>query len=127
MTEKPITIHPIQPLAKDADGVVRFKLNTIVQFLLESGPFDLNDLAGRGFPTEDWRQFAQLIGYSLDGFATLSYADDDTVSAARLMADGIDELTARLNTQQELIDQLRDRIRSLATTAFNIHPDDLHP
>lgn len=127
MSERPIKHHPIQPLVKDADGVVRFKANTIVQFLLEAGPFDLNDLAGRGFPDDDWRQFAQLIGYSLGGFESLSYADNDTVSAAMLMAEGVDELTARLNTQRELIDQLRVRIRSLATTAFNIHPDDLHP
>jgi hypothetical protein len=30
------------------------------------------------FDREDWEQFAQLIGYSLDGFGELSYVSQET-------------------------------------------------
>lgn len=50
---------------------VRFKENSIVRFLLDGGPFDLNMLARMPFSVEDREQFAQLIGYSLEGFGEL--------------------------------------------------------
>lgn len=65
--------HPIQPLITDPYGVVRFKKNEIVEFLSKNR---LNELAEMGFSCDDWEQFAQLIGYSLDGFGTLSYASN---------------------------------------------------
>lgn len=68
--------HPIQPLQLDSRGVLRFKPNAIVQYLLDRGPFDMNHLAMQGFSDPDREQFAQLIGYSHDGFGTLSYATD---------------------------------------------------
>lgn len=37
--------HPMQPLLKDEHGVLRFKANKIVRFLLDAGPFDMNALA----------------------------------------------------------------------------------
>lgn len=37
--------HPLQPLVLNDDGVVRFKPNAIVRFLLDAGPYDLNKLA----------------------------------------------------------------------------------
>lgn len=74
--------HPIQPLQEDADGVLRFKPNKIVQWLLEAGHFSLNTVAMTKFPQEDREQFAQLIGYSLAGFGDLSYVRDETYAAA---------------------------------------------
>ncbi len=74
--------HPIQPLETDGFGVVRFKQNAIVRFLLDDGPFDLNQLAAMSFADEDREQFAQLIGYSLCGFGELSYATNKTYEAA---------------------------------------------
>ena len=55
--------HPIQPLITDEQGVTRFKENGIVYFLAKNR---LNELATMGFSNEDWEQFAQLIGYSLN-------------------------------------------------------------
>jgi hypothetical protein len=69
--------HPIQPLVRDPDGVIRFRKNTIVCFLLENGPWDLNKLARIPFSNEDRQQFAQLIGYSLSGYGELPYVDDE--------------------------------------------------
>ena len=68
------TMHPMQPVEIDKKGVMRFKKNAIVEFLLEHGPFDMNDLACMNFSDDDRVQFAQLIGYSVSGFANLSYA-----------------------------------------------------
>lgn len=73
--------HPMQPLYRDVD-VIRFKENKIVRFLLDAGPFDLNQLAHMGFSEEDHEQLAQLIGYSVNGFGELSYASDEAIEAA---------------------------------------------
>lgn len=59
--------HPIQPLEDDGKGVIRFKANAIVTFLLNEGGFDMNDLAVKDFSREDGEQFAQLIGYHYGG------------------------------------------------------------
>lgn len=77
-----ITNHPIQPLIRDAESTVRFKENKIVRFLLDAGPFDMNQLAVMNFSREDREQFAQLIGYSLSGFGELSYVRDSTYRRA---------------------------------------------
>ena len=74
--------HPIQPLLKDDNGVLRFKQNAIVKYLLDAGPFDMNKLLMLPFSQEDQEQFAQLIGYSLSGFGDLSYVSDETYNLA---------------------------------------------
>lgn len=74
--------HPIQPLSKDNNGVLRFKQNAIVKYLFDAGPFDMNQLAVIPFSQEDQEQFAQLIGYSLSGFGELSYVSDETYNRA---------------------------------------------
>lgn len=79
--------HPMQPIGLDARGVARFKMNEIVRFLLDSHPtIGLNELAGMDFSVEDQEQFAQLIGYSLGGYAELSYVTDDSYAKADAMA-----------------------------------------
>lgn len=74
--------HPIQPLVKDDKGVVRFKKNAIVRYLLDAGPFDMNIIGITTFNQEDREQFAQLIGYDLCGFGELPYVRDETYDAA---------------------------------------------
>jgi hypothetical protein len=53
--------QPHQPLGTDADGVLRFKQNKIVRFLLDEGPFDMNKISMMDFSNEDRTQFAQRI------------------------------------------------------------------
>lgn len=79
--------HPVQPLDLDEHGVLRFKANAIVRFLLDAGPFDMNKLAMMNFSQEDREQFAQLIGYSLSGFGELSYVSDETYDRAQKSID----------------------------------------
>jgi len=78
----PKPMHPLQPLVKDKQGVVRFKENAIVRFLLEAGSIDLNQIGLMPFSDEDRVQFAQLIGYSLSGFGELPYVSDSDFEKA---------------------------------------------
>ena len=66
--------HPIQPIQLDEHGTARFKENKIINHLFDTGKIDLNALAVMDFPKEDRQQLAQLMGYSVDGFADLSYS-----------------------------------------------------
>lgn len=69
--------HPIQPLYKcPVDGRLRFKPNALVQHLLDNGGLDMNALARVECSRDDRQHFAQLIGYSHQGYGTLSYASD---------------------------------------------------
>ncbi len=55
----------------------RFKENKIVSYCLENNT-DMNDIAHQDFSEEDRMQFAQLIGYSVGGYGTLSYVSDSS-------------------------------------------------
>jgi hypothetical protein len=74
--------HPMQPIVRDSRGTYRFKQNAIVNFLLDAGPNDMNKLACMPFSRDDRVQFAQLIGYSVDGAAELSYMDRNLIAQA---------------------------------------------
>ena len=76
-----MTKHPIQPL-EELDGVIRFKRNNIVRFLLDNGPYDMNYIAQMEAPAEDHEQFAQLIGYSWHGASELDYVRSSTLAKA---------------------------------------------
>ena len=85
-----------QPIIIDEDGVRRFKANKIVAFLLDAGPFDINDLALKDFSDEDRAQFAQLIGYSVGGYWELSYVSDAMLEGVDL--DGVVALDVQSKT-----------------------------
>lgn len=78
--------HPTQPLEKDEHGVLRFKSNKIVRYLLDNGGIDMNHLAVKNFSEDDRQQFAQLIGYSLSGYGDLSYVSDEAYAASAAAA-----------------------------------------
>lgn len=118
--------HPIQPLLKEARGVLRFKQNAIVRHLLDHGGIDLNQIAAMKFRREDREQFAQLIGYSLSGFSDLSYVSDETYKAAERMAKlGETSAEARIAALEEKLASIKASLRTAACVAFNKHPDDL--
>lgn len=71
---------PMQPIYLDDNGIARFVENKIVRFLLDAGPFDMNQIACLpGISQEERQQFAQLIGYSVSGFGELSYCDNERI------------------------------------------------
>lgn len=118
--------HPIQPLEMTESGVLRFKANKIVQYLLDHGGIDMNKLAMLDFPREDREQFAQLIGYSHSGAGDLQYFSDETWSAAQQMHEtGKTELQARLDDAEDQLRRLREVLREPMAELFHVHPDDL--
>jgi hypothetical protein len=120
--------HPIQPLIKDHEGVTRFKKNEIVDYLLDNSIITLNDLATMEFSNEDRQQFAQLIGYSLNGYGELHYVDDDAYGAAEKMAEEEpSEDKARITYLEGELAALRATLRGPMARLFGIHPDDLGP
>jgi len=117
-----------QPLHIDAHGVIRFKENAIVRYLLDKCS-DMNELARLDFTNEDRRQFAQLIGYSLDFYSTLPYVDkDDYDRALVLWESGNDEGKAAslrvVQLERQLAD-IKERLAPLVSDLFDIHEDDL--
>ena len=114
-------MRPLQPIK---DG--RFEPNKIVQHLLDHGGIDLNALAVLDFSQEDREQFAQLIGYSVSGFGSLSYVREETYSAAVEASAGVPELEARNAYLRETLDAVRKGLKEIVPQVFAIHPDDLH-
>ncbi len=77
----------MQPIYLDKKGLARFKGNAIVRYMLDRNIINMNDIALLPFKKEDRMQFAQLIGYSVDGYATLSYASKKSIAEADLKAE----------------------------------------
>jgi len=131
--------HPIQPLARDSDNVLRFKENKIVRHLLDAGSINLHDLTILDFSDDDRAQFAQLRGYSLTGFGELSYVNKETYELAEMLSrTKIDEnipyyvLMCELNrslAKNEVLAaslaKIKKGLKIAALVAFDIHPDDL--
>ncbi|EPA0058723.1 hypothetical protein ACQYIJ_000657 [Enterobacter cloacae] len=80
---------PMQPLVIDSHGTLRFKENPIVRKLLDYATehgYGLNEIARDELEAEDQMQLAQLIGYSLSGYGTLSYVTDESYDRAAAAA-----------------------------------------
>ena len=63
--------QPMQPIYRDDDGQHRFRRNAVVRYLYDFAREEglgLNELAKVPFSDDDWQQFYQLIGYSVDGY-----------------------------------------------------------
>lgn len=119
--------HPIQPLGLDTHGTLRFKENKIVRYLLDNGGIDLNKIACLEFSQEDQEQFAQLIGYSLSGFAELSYVSDATYDLAQAAYDnpGLKQQEERIAQLEEKLANLQELLKAPISMLYGIHPDDL--
>jgi hypothetical protein len=70
-------MHPTQDIYLDEEGINRFKCNQIVRILLSTSVLDLNKLSQLGFSVEDWDQFIQLLGYSIDGWGEMDHVTDE--------------------------------------------------
>jgi len=120
--------HPIQPLV-NVDGVIRFKENKIVTYLLDNGGLDMNDIASSDFSNEDREQFAQLIGYSHSGASELHYVSDMVLYVAETMyiAGESDkyERDRKISYLQNKLDLLRESLADALSDFFEVHPDDL--
>lgn len=117
--------HPIQPVVVTPIGGACFKDNPIVCRLLDLTTahlgFGMNQVAlwKEGVTDDDRAQFAQLVGYSLRGYAELPYVSRKAAEAAdqmyRSQVNGlpITEDEARLLAAREELAELRDLVRPL--------------
>jgi len=113
-------VMPLQPIV---DG--RFVENRIVSAVLAVSQLNLNDIACMDFTDQEQMQFAQLIGYSLGGFADLSYVDDETYSAACNLSKGVNEVQSRNQALRSTIDEIRMGLKMASCAAFRIAEEDL--
>ena len=89
LVEDDVTVaHPMQTVVMIGE-VARFKANPIVEHLLDHGGIDMNALARMNFSNEDREHFAQLIGYSVSGFGSLSYVSDESYDRASKAAEAL--------------------------------------
>lgn len=87
----------MQPLLIDEDAVIRFKGNGIVNSLYrlccDNLKFGMNEIVGHGgYTEEDLSQFAQLLGYSVDGYGELDYVSKKSIRKADKKADKLREI-----------------------------------
>ena len=114
--------QPMQPVETDTSGVLRFRENKIVTYLLDHGGLDLNDLARIEFPREDRDQFIQLIGYSV---SAAPITRDMANAADTIDTVGSDTDRARIVFLEAELRSIRAALRLPVADLFNIHPDDL--
>lgn len=128
-----VPLHPQQPLALDANGVLRFRENAIVRFFMEAhreahsvgNHGGMNAIACMDFTPEDRMQFAQLIGYSLSGYGDLSYVSNLSYESASLSKAGV--LTpeqAQIQTLQETLDNVREGLLTFVPEMFRMARED---
>lgn len=126
-TTEDVVLNSIQPTMTDAHDVVRFKENKIVTYLLDTHPtVDMNHLAVTDFTQDDRQHFAQLIGYSVSGWGTLSYVNDDQYRVVEAMMEGQTETQARISTLQREMNYIREAFREPIARIYGIAPEDLN-
>lgn len=84
--------EPMQPVGIDPQGVHRFLENRIVRDLLDFAQprgYGLNEIACGHYSEAEHRQVAQLIGYSVNGYGTLSYVNDESYERAAIRSDAL--------------------------------------
>lgn len=72
--------HPMQPIYRDKDGILRFRANGIIRKIAEDKMIDLNAVPNwmhtfPGITQDDVDQFWQLMGYSVGGYVELAGSD----------------------------------------------------
>lgn len=107
------TLHPMQPVSLDKDGVMRFKPNQIINHLFDTGKLDLNQLATMKFSNNDREQIAQLLGYSVSGYGDLSYVSRESLAVADAMCLPENMAKSELQLQNE---HLRDELKLFRDT-----------
>lgn len=89
---------------------------------------DMNTIAVAEHSNEDRQQFAQLIGYSLSGYAELrSYVDDAAYMAAEAKSKNSKKSDVEIERDyyRDEIKALRKSLQKPMARLFEVHPDDL--
>lgn len=114
---------PIQPIAKDERGTYRFVKNRIVEMLLEEGPFDMNRIAvqmiERGWTENEYFQFAQLIGYSVNG---IPYPDLLSESEVQDEHANIERWGGRVDQLTQMLEGAKAELIEPLARLYDVHP-----
>jgi hypothetical protein len=114
-----VTIAQPVYIAEDNTDRARFKPNTLVRFLLDAGGIDINKLSMLpNIPQEEWEQFYQLIGYSIDGYDELSRVSDKSKREARTLA-----AAAKIQHEQDNCSHPNSRMDGWEGGRFEMCPD----
>jgi len=114
--------HPMQPLEENEQGHLRFKENKIVKDLLDNSRetgMNLNDISCMAYSQEDREQFAQLIGYSINGFDELGYVRESIKALTR--ASFNQEITTQLDEKNLRIEILEESLKVLGKSIASAH------
>lgn len=118
--------NPIQPVYKDSKGIVRFKENAIVQYLLKNSGIGLNTIAALDVSQTDKEQFDQLTGWSLSGFGDISSTSDETYGAAWLMYEtGVTGEQAELQYYKTKLREVQEKMANAIGCLYGMAPEDL--
>lgn len=113
--------HPMQPVIRYPDGVMRFRSNAIIDWLRNTGRLNLSEVSLMCFPDADRMQLAQLLGYSVVEYGELPYASEESVALADAAAGGhpgtendqADVIGDQWRAQQARVSEMESVLRSL--------------
>lgn len=78
---------PMQPVEIDNNGVARFRENKLVSLAIDRLPNGMNTLRMWQATDEERTQVAQLVGYTIGGYAELDYVSDEAYLRAEQAAE----------------------------------------
>lgn len=114
-----------RPLIRDSAGTIRFKANVLVCRLYDVASkhgLGLNELILEAirygkYPSEDYEELMQLIGYSVSGYCELSGVSDTSKDAASAAAEGERRRPVWVDRANEAMDEA-DRLREALDNAL---------
>ena len=98
--------------------------NNKYHFLYQQYNCGLNELAEMDFTTEEWCQFAQLIGYSLSGYSELNYVDNAKYNEAIAASKNQDPRDSKIAYLEGELKALRKGLKEPIARLFEKYPDD---
>jgi len=119
--------YPIQPIVKDLSGVWIFKVNRIVRMLLDTHPaMDMNTIGSIPFTDDERQQFAQLLGYSLNGYGELPYVDDNAYNRAMALVMALVENdqsgnnTERIALVEKEVESIKEKLQEILNLSYKL-------
>jgi len=113
-----------QPLYTDNRGILRFKENDVILYLLHKSGITIEQVASLPFSNEDKIQFVQLIGIDIVAFEFLPFVTSDLFNAYMIMnSDSTSSEESRIRSLEIELSALRAMLREPISRLYDIDPD----
>jgi hypothetical protein len=119
---------------RDTNNTLRFRKNEIVAYLMDQSTragVDMHDLAQiRQFSEEDWKQFTQLLGFSLRGWGEFEFVTSRDITEAEESVEGKDPRDARISALEKELESITLSLEALKkpiAKLFGVAEEDLDP